>query len=326
MRQVIAFTFAILVAALPLAAQDHENVQILKDLSDLEFDRTMDFMRASLGVSCSYCHVIEGTKADFPSDAKKEKLTARKMITMTIAMNKQFFDGRTEVTCNSCHRGSTRPVAQPLLPQARPPQSVAKVERPPLPSRDDVVAKFAAAIGKVDDAALQHLSMKAVRENADGGINAEYHLSPGKTIVIYPDRRQEITPTGGNIHDAKGDREITKQEAAELNDIIEAFRFMTPRDIAADARVIRKDKIDDHDVYVVRSGSSRLFFDATSGLLVRRISYTHTPVGDAPMQTDYSDYRDVGGMKLPFVVTANSVDPYLGSTRKYSEIKLDAKE
>jgi len=324
MRHALSFVFAILFATLPLAAQDHENVQILKGLSDLEFDRTMDFMRASLGVSCSYCHVSDGNNFDFASDAKREKVTARKMITMTMAMNKQFFDGRTEVTCNSCHRGSTRPVAQPALPQARPPQTAVKVERPPLPSRDDVVAKFAAAIGKVDDAALQHLSMKAVRENPDGSVNAEYHLSPGKTIVIYPDRRQEITPTGGTIHDAKGDREITPQQAAELNDIVEAFRFITPHDVAADARVIRKDKIDDRDVYIVRSATSRLFFDATSGLLVRRIYYTHTPIGDAPMQTDYSDYRDVGGMKLPFVVTVNSVDPYLGSTRRYSEIKVGA--
>jgi len=326
MKHVMPFVFAILVAALQLAAQDHENVQIFKNLSDLEFDRTMDFMRASLGVSCSYCHVADGNNFDFASDAKKEKVTARKMITMTMAMNKDFFEGHTEVTCNSCHRGSTRPVGLPALPQARPVPNPPKVERPALPSRDDIVAKFAAAIGKVDDAALQHLSMKAVRETPDGNRTVEYRIEPGKIVVTYPDRKQEITPTGGTIHDAKGDREITKQEAAELNDAVEAFRFITPHDIAADARVIRKDKIDDHDVYIVRSGTSRFYFDAQTGLLVRQVRLTHTPVGDAPMQTDYSDYRDVGGVKLPFVVTVSSVDPFLGSTRKYSEIKVGVKD
>jgi hypothetical protein len=320
------FALAILIAALPLSAQDHENVQVLKGLSDLQFDRAMNFMRASLGVHCSYCHVVEGgDKWDFSSDAKKEKVTARKMISMTMEMNAKFFEGHTEVTCNTCHRGSTRPVAQPVLPQARPPLNPPKVERPPLPSRDDVVAKFAAALGKVDDEALEHLSMKAVRESADGNLPVQFTVHPGKIVVAYADRSQVITPTGGAVHDAKGERELTKAQAADLNQISDAFRFITPRDVAADARVVRKDKIDEHDVYIVRSGASRFYFDAQSGLLLRRVTTTPTPIGDAAMQTDYSDYRDVGGMRLPFVVTVSSVDPWLGSTRKYSEIKVGVK-
>ena len=91
-----------------------------------------------------------------------------------------------------------------------------------------------------------------------------------------------------------------------------------------------KDKIGDRDVYVVIATTAdkrreRLFFDAENGLLLRRITYTQTMIGVIPEQTDFEDYRDVEGVKLPFTVRLSSVDagnPV--STRKFDEIKLNA--
>ncbi len=37
-----------------------------------------------------------------------------------------------------------------------------------------------------------------------------------------------------------------------------------------------------------------------TGLLVRMVRYIETPLGDNPTQIDYSDYRDVDGVKVPF--------------------------
>ena len=42
-----------------------------------------------------------------------------------------------------------------------------------------------------------------------------------------------------------------------------------------------------------------LYFDE-AGLLVRSVRWSSTPVGTVPTQTDYSDYRDVAGVKMPF--------------------------
>jgi hypothetical protein len=50
------------------------------------------------------------------------------------------------------------------------------------------------------------------------------------------------------------------------------------------------------------SVSETLSFDPTSGLLLRRTVVTKTPVGNLPEQIDYSDYRDVAGVKLPFLI------------------------
>jgi hypothetical protein len=43
-----------------------------------------------------------------------------------------------------------------------------------------------------------------------------------------------------------------------------------------------------------------LYFDAQTGLLVRELRYGSSPIGRVPTQIDYADYRDVGGIKLPF--------------------------
>jgi hypothetical protein len=42
------------------------------------------------------------------------------------------------------------------------------------------------------------------------------------------------------------------------------------------------------------------YFDKESGLLVRLVRYADSGVGRIPMQTDYADYREVAGVKLPF--------------------------
>jgi hypothetical protein len=46
-----------------------------------------------------------------------------------------------------------------------------------------------------------------------------------------------------------------------------------------------------------------MYFDQQSGLLLRLIRYGKTPIGRVPTQIDYSDYRDVGGIKMPFHLT-----------------------
>jgi photosynthetic reaction center cytochrome c subunit len=60
-----------------------------------------------------------------------------------------------------------------------------------------------------------------------------------------------------------------------------------------------------HPVNVVQGTGPRgllvtLYFDRQSGLLLRELRYGNTPIGRVPTQIDYSDYRDVNGVKLPF--------------------------
>jgi photosynthetic reaction center cytochrome c subunit len=73
----------------------------------------------------------------------------------------------------------------------------------------------------------------------------------------------------------------------------------------SEAQVQGTEKIGDHDTYLVvgkREGKPplKLYFDAQSGLLVRLVRYGETPLGQLPTQIDYADYRDAGGVKIPF--------------------------
>src|SRR5215813_2800345 len=95
------------------ARQSFKNLRILGEISADQLLPTMQFISASLGVECDFCHVRDA----FEKDDKKPKQTARLMMQMMLAINKQDFRGERAVTCFTCHRGSIRPVSIPMLDQ-----------------------------------------------------------------------------------------------------------------------------------------------------------------------------------------------------------------
>jgi hypothetical protein len=98
----------------------YKNLKVLpRDISskDLQGIMTDDF-EDGLGVSCGFCHASAGSGhgLDFASDAKPEKEIARKMMRMTIGLNKKYFSvkrprlgGGLAVTCVTCHKGQAFP-------------------------------------------------------------------------------------------------------------------------------------------------------------------------------------------------------------------------
>jgi hypothetical protein len=75
------------------------NLQILpKDISEHDLDSVMHHFSLSLGVKCNFCHVVneEAKKWDMASDDKPEKNIARKMMLMSIDINKNYFKNTEE--------------------------------------------------------------------------------------------------------------------------------------------------------------------------------------------------------------------------------------
>jgi outer membrane lipoprotein-sorting protein len=73
----------------------------------------------------------------------------------------------------------------------------------------------------------------------------------------------------------------------------------------SEAKVQGTEKVDGHNAYLVvgqREGKTplRLYFDEQSGLLVRLVRFGETPLGRLPTQIDYADYRETGGVKIPY--------------------------
>lgn len=72
----------------------YRNLKILpQDISKDGLDSVMHLFTASLGVKCNFCHQRNEAERtmDFASDAKPEKNIARKMLLMTIMLNKSYF-------------------------------------------------------------------------------------------------------------------------------------------------------------------------------------------------------------------------------------------
>src|SRR6476620_4652939 len=122
--------------------QQYKNIQVLQGLPATELDPTMAFISGSLGVTCDYCHV-----AAYEKDDKEHKIAARKMIKMEFDINKASFNGNTEVTCNTCHRGKSRPVAVPAVGQNLFGPAPPRPAQPQLPTPDSVFEKYVQALG-----------------------------------------------------------------------------------------------------------------------------------------------------------------------------------
>lgn len=95
--------------------QVQKNIQMLKGMPSSQLLPAMHLMRTALGVRCDYCHVAENGK--YWMDDKPAKQTARKMLQMMFDINKANFGGQPIVTCNTRHRGSTKPIPVPAIGQ-----------------------------------------------------------------------------------------------------------------------------------------------------------------------------------------------------------------
>jgi tetratricopeptide (TPR) repeat protein len=114
------FTILFAVVITPACAEDgFKNLQVLpKDISRKDLMWTMRGFCFSLGVRCEHCHAGKDTSTlhemNFPSDEKETKKTARAMLRMVDALNRDYISKLSsqpvvKVECVTCHRGLSRP-------------------------------------------------------------------------------------------------------------------------------------------------------------------------------------------------------------------------
>jgi hypothetical protein len=323
--------------------QTGKNVKVLTDLPESQTFLVMNFMSASLGVRCDYCHVHEGDdKWVWESDAKPTKLTARRMMQMQIEINRGNRDilgtSGVAVTCFTCHRGQTRPANSPTLPIV-PTQAAfdagtkktAPVEA--LPTVEQILDKYVAAIG--GRAAIERLNTRVSKGTQVIWNGTEF---PFETVQKSPDKYLDVTTrpvgvvtigfdgTAAWLQGPRGLRDLGGSQLADLKRDADLRGDLRLREFYPEMSVAGKEKIGERDAYVIVSRISdkrleRLYFDAQTGLLLRVAATTETPLARLPEETVFEDYREVDGVKLPFVVRTSYVDPFIGWTRRFTEIR-----
>ena len=298
------------------AEEQFKNIQTLKGIPAEQLIPTMQFITASLGVECEFCHV----QGAFEKDDKKPKQTARKMMEMMFAINKENFEGNRQVTCYSCHRGNAHPVAIPDRDGRGSPgrhgcseengRRYAKESAGP--TGEQLLDKYVQAAGGA--AAIDKVTSRVMKGTIDVG---------GKAIPIDiyskdPDRRISFThmPEGDNItafdgHDGwmgAPKRPVREMQGSEVDgaSIDADLRLATHlKTMFSEVKVSGTEKVGDHDAYFVvgqRAGKTpiQLYFDTQTGLLVRMVRFGETALGRMPVQIDYADYRDANGVKIPY--------------------------
>ena len=335
--------------------QVQKNIKVLTGMPESQLIPVMNFFAASMGRRCNYCHVNNQGQWDYVSDAKPEKTTAREMVKLVMDVNKTTERLKLDpVSCYTCHRGRTSPQSIPVLPLALPspppnaganggptptpgasPQA-SPSPTPALPSADEIFSKYAAALG--GQTAIDKLKSRAVKGTITqaNGNSFQFELSqaaPDKfyLLVTTPQGTIERGFNGqvGWEKTARGVREITGAELINFKTSNGLFTLLKLKEQYSRPPRVRKDKLGDRDVYIVDGTTTenrrmRLYFDATSGLLLRRTTTMPTMIGIIPDQIDLEDYREADGLKFPFTLRAALLE--VGnptSTRTFTELKLN---
>jgi hypothetical protein len=332
----------------PMAEEVFKNVQILRGIPVDEFMDTMGFLSAATGMNCTECHTgdADSSWANYAADTPL-KNTSRRMMRMVTSINRDHFGGRRGVTCFTCHAGTQRPKIDPSLaiqygePVDDPNEFVALGQDPAAPILDKYIQALggAAALAGITSFTakgtyigydtFQTTVPLDIYAQAPGRVATVVHeigASKADNVKVYDgraawlvsqDRPIPLMPlTGGNLEGAKLDAMLFFP--AQIKQAFTQWRTGVA-------------SIDDREVQVVQGTNAgqppvKLYFDEDSGLLVRMVRYSESAIGRVPTQIDYSDYRDVAGVKMPFKWTVTWTDnrTFIELSEVRSNVAIDA--
>jgi outer membrane lipoprotein-sorting protein len=309
-----------------MAEEVFKNVQVLKGIPVNQFMETMGFFAASLGLNCVYCHTSQSLEdwSHFADDIPRKRM-ARNMILMVNDINKTKFGGRRALTCYSCHRGAETPRVVPSLadqynlPSEDPNLLEIVPDAPKGLTADQILDKYIQAAGGTQKlAALKSFVAKGTYEGYDTyheKVPFEIYAKAPRQLTTIAHTQNGDTTTAFDGRDGwvasvdKPVRLLPLLPGSELDGAKIEADLSFPGGIKQALTDWRAGfpigTIEDKEVSIIQGSTAaksriKLFFDNETGLLVRQLRYSDTPVGTVPIQVDYSDYREVAGVKMPF--------------------------
>jgi hypothetical protein len=123
---------------------------------------------------------------------------------------------------------------------------------------------------------------------------------------VTQDQRFDGT-AGYAIDTLNGNRDITGDQLEVMRSAVFPSPLLSYKEAGARVELLGKDKVGDRDAYVLRftpkaGPASRMFVDAQNSMLLKSVVTVNVPqLGtDIEQAVEYSDYRDVDGVKVPF--------------------------
>jgi photosynthetic reaction center cytochrome c subunit len=303
-----------------MSDQAFKSVQVLKGIPVDTFFEAMGMFASSMGNDCTFCHVKEAyfDRAKFAVSTPKI-VRARGMILMMNAINSGYFRGDARVTCFTCHRGSNSPVREPdlALQYGSPTEDPNIIDFPEYTAvtADSLFNKYLQAIGGRDRvSSITSFVGKGTYE----GFDTAFAKIPVEVYAKAPNLRTMVVKMGGGdsyrVFDGRNgwmagpDTPVPLLELTSGN--LERARVEALASFPVNLRQafakwkVGRTAIDGQEVFLVQGGNegeppTNLYFDQ-SGMLLRLVRWTVTPVGRVPTQIDYKDYRTVNGVKMPF--------------------------
>lgn len=317
-----------------LASERFENIVALDQMPADHMGKVMNLINQSLGVSCQYCH--DGN--DFAKEKVGRKDAAREMIQMTLKLNRENFQGPTQVTCFTCHRGHPKPIEMEvglMTPQiANTPASNARGTESASVIRstvDDVLQRYRrAVVGTGTEVRSLHLIGE--RQEPNGQVEKEevWWSSDGQWRQVTTYGALPITEAydGQRVSKRVGEAEIKLKPDETMQIKLESLLLTGGEvDVAlSNLRVETAVRLEERSaLQLVADGSAgtreRLFFDSESGLLLRRISTLKTMLGNFDYQVDYGDYRQFASVKIPTTVRFSM--PSISWTRVVRSVEVN---
>jgi photosynthetic reaction center cytochrome c subunit len=326
-----------------MAEDVFKNVQILRGIPVDEFMDTMGMFSAATGLNCTNCHQADNsTSWDSYAAETPLKQTARRMLRIVNATNKDSFGGRRAITCYTCHHGDQRPRGVPNLAiqYAAPPEDPNEVEAfsgRGMPAADAVFEKYLRALGEPQRvAALTSVVATGTyvgfdTEQAKVPVEVFSKAPASRTVIVHAPFGESIRMFDGNEGwIASADRPMLLMPLSGGNltgaKIDALFAFPASLKQAFRQWRVGSTTLDDKDAYVLQGVNAgqppvNLYFDDDSGLLVRALRFVDTAIGRLPVQIDFSDYRNVDGVKTPFHWTTTWTDGQ--STVQFTDVKAN---
>ena len=252
------------------------------------------------------------------------------------------------ISCNECDDSMS--VLYKLLQKVRYPSSTAIKSEPGIDSTAAPTETSSAVLLTVDqilDKYLQAIGGKAAFEKLTTRVSKGSHVqiygatNITSSLVVYakaPNKaawilelgngkvQQIFDGTDGWIKYARGGaNQVRGEELLRLKRESDFYGVAILNEGYAKMTLIRKDKVGDREIYVIEAvphegKPDTIYFDAQTGLVVRQDCVTEFIKGKpAPAEIYFEDYREVDGLKLPFMM--RQTGPGYSVTVKFYEIK-----